>query len=136
MNAVLGVGCVHWLIYVFGRDIDVERRSLLCDNRKGEVQQPLKTEQARNLTVFTFTRMAQQHHHESLSQHKRRQLKSTDTRQYKDLTAHLTMPMLGPVHLLSGLGTCTISRVVWRQLPCTSDAQTYTPDIDFGVEQL
>ena len=38
-------------------------------NRKGQAEQePLKTKQARNLTSSTFTRVAQQHHHECLSQ--------------------------------------------------------------------
>ena len=39
----------------------------LCHNRKGEVEkEPLKTKQARNLKSSAFTRMAQQHHYESL----------------------------------------------------------------------
>ena len=43
---------------------------LLCYNRKAEVEQePQKKKQVRNLESPTFTRMAQQHHHESLSQH-------------------------------------------------------------------
>ena len=43
---------------------------LLCHNRKAEVEQELqKTKQARNLKSSNFTRMAQQHHHEGLSQY-------------------------------------------------------------------
>ena len=39
---------------------------ILCFNRKGEVEQePLKTKQARSRKSFTFTGMAQQHHHET-----------------------------------------------------------------------
>ena len=42
---------------------------VLCYNRKGEVErQPLKANQARNLKSSTFTRMTQQHQHNSLSQ--------------------------------------------------------------------
>ena len=38
--------------------------SFMCYNRKVEVEQePLTTEQARNLKSSTFTQMAQQHHH-------------------------------------------------------------------------
>ena len=41
----------------------------LCYNRKAEVEQePQKTKLARNLKSSPLTRIAQQHHHESLSQ--------------------------------------------------------------------
>ena len=41
----------------------------MCYNRKAEVEQePQKIKQGRNLKSCAFTRMAQQHHQESLSQ--------------------------------------------------------------------
>ena len=48
---------------------EVHTTLLLCYNRKAEVEQePQKIKQGRNLKSCAFTRMAQQHHQESLSQ--------------------------------------------------------------------
>ena len=51
-------------------------------NRKGEIEHKHpKTKQASNLEAFTFPRKAQQHHHESLSQHFQQYSDRSDERQ-------------------------------------------------------
>ena len=50
-----------WGCFCYYRSLE----SFPCYNRKAEVEQePQTTKQARNLKSSTFTRMAQQHHHD------------------------------------------------------------------------